>query len=117
MKGIQHLHEKKIVHRDLKLENIMFRQENYETPVIIDFGLSTYFNQDKHIYIRCGTPGYVAPEILNMINPENPKFYPESDMFSIGVIFYYLLTGEPLFGWEDHKKIFENNKNMNYDLE
>ena len=56
------------MHRDIKLENIMIRgagKENVE-PVIVDFGLAEYTDATEFVYIRCGTPGYVAPEIINL---------------------------------------------------
>ena len=66
------------MHRDLKPENILFREGTFtENDVcIIDFGLATFFNPKKIIYVRCGTPGkikinlnkkgYMAPEIINL---------------------------------------------------
>lgn len=58
-----YLHERGIMHRDLKLENIMVKKENNGkvTPVIVDFGLAEYTHNTKYLYTRCGTPGYVAP--------------------------------------------------------
>lgn len=54
------------MHRDLKLENILFRrQDDLSSVVIADFGLATDINDD-FIFSRCGTPGYVAPEVLNI---------------------------------------------------
>lgn len=61
--------------------------------VLGDFGLSMVTNFGKEtIFKRCGTPGYVAPEILNW--KENLQFYDDKcDVFSLGCIFYYLVAG------------------------
>jgi len=76
-----------IVHRDLKLANILFENDDLKQVKIIDFGLSR-FRGDKSA--KCaGSPGYMAPESLNYGAP--PSTY--QDVFSIGIIFYYLLTG------------------------
>lgn len=53
------------MHRDLKLENIMVKKDpenpNEILPVIVDLGLAEYWDQKEYLYVRCGTPGYVAP--------------------------------------------------------
>lgn len=61
------MHSLKIVHRDLKPDNILLRnEEDEESIVIADFGLSTFLVDTKEIiFKRCGTPGFVAPEVLN----------------------------------------------------
>lgn len=80
--NLQHMHNlgvkisfMKIMHRDLKPDNIMFRKENdFSSLCLIDFGLSTlidvqrciFFKLTSFMYARCGTPGFVAPEILNL---------------------------------------------------
>ena len=56
------------MHRDLKPENIMFR--NGFSPCIIDFGLAEFWNKSKYLFSRCGTPGFVAPEIANSKDPD-----------------------------------------------
>ncbi len=55
------------MHRDLKPENIMFI-DSYDSLKIVDFGLATPTNIQKYLYPKCGTPGYVAPEIANISN-------------------------------------------------
>lgn len=65
LEGIAYLHELGIMHRDLKLENIMVKKDETSTghviPVIVDLGLAEYISSQKYLYTRCGTPGYVAP--------------------------------------------------------
>jgi serine/threonine protein kinase len=64
MKGLMNaltcLEEVRIVHRDIKPENIVYNGSD-ESLKIVDFGLATYTNQPSYIYVRCGTPGHVAP--------------------------------------------------------
>jgi len=84
-KGLEKLHELHIVHRDLKPENIMLvKCENFEGIKIIDFGLSAICRKGK-LHIKCGSPGYVAPEMLN-----DEGYDCKADMFSAGVILYIM---------------------------
>jgi len=89
--ALEYLHERDIVHRDLKPENLLLtdKSENYSVK-IIDFGLA---KQSKDLMsMPCGTPGYVAPEIL-----KRRKYHKEVDIWSLGVITYILLCGFPPF--------------------
>jgi serine/threonine protein kinase len=61
LEGLDHIHENRIAHRDLKLENIMLKDENSLEPIIIDFDMATNVDIPKYLFFRCGTPGYVAP--------------------------------------------------------
>lgn len=90
------MHEKRIMHRDLKPENILFREEGQYECVIADFGLATFADSQEYIYTRCGTPGYVAPEISNLKDKET-HYDPICDIFSLGVIFHLLALGSSPF--------------------
>jgi len=108
LETINHLHENKIIHRDLKLENILIPTNSTSDIKLIDFGLSvdlTEFREAK----RGGTPGYIAPEVLKA---EASKIIvdPKCDMFSLGCLFYRLLTGGKLFLGSTAKEVLENNK-------
>ena len=59
------MHKKRIIHRDLKPENLIFRAAGTNDIVIADYGLATWADAPEYIFFRCGTPGYVAPEIIN----------------------------------------------------
>lgn len=61
LSGLNELNKLKIVHRDLKLDNIMLRERNSFEPVVIDFGLATFTDEPEYLYYKCGTPGYVSP--------------------------------------------------------
>lgn len=60
-------------------------------PVIVDFGLAEFTSNTKYLYTRCGTPGYVAPEVLKIKSSDPVQTYTSAcDIFSLGVIFHIL---------------------------
>lgn len=68
------MHYKGILHRDLKPENILMKnKKNYEYLKISDFGLSNFCSPYPFILYKCGTPGYVAPEIANLNSDFTPS--------------------------------------------
>lgn len=64
--GLHHIHENGIMHRDIKPENIIFKRGFLKNSTIVDFGLAAPVNLKDYLFTRCGTPGYVAPEIANL---------------------------------------------------
>jgi len=100
---LDYLNSQNIVHRDIKLENILM--DSYENDYdfkLADFGLATEATGD--LKLRCGTPGYIAPEILRR-QPYGTK----SDLFSVGIIMYILLSGKMPFYSESVKDILVKN--------
>ena len=73
----------------------MLRDKDNLEPVIVDFGLSVYQDDEDYIYYQCGTPGYLSPEVLALKKGE--RISTKSDIFSTGVVFHVLLTGKYLF--------------------
>ena len=67
--ALQHLHAKGIVHRDLKPQNILLKSKSTLDCdlVLADFGLATYLSEENMVYKRCGTPGFIAPEVLDYL--------------------------------------------------
>lgn len=98
LNGISYLHSLNIVHRDLKPENILMERPDY--PKITDFGLSTFRNEDKHIHSVVGTPSYVAPEVIR-----NIPYGPPADIWSCGIMLYFMLAGERPFTGESREDI------------
>lgn len=88
-----YMHEKRIIHRDLKPQNLIYLDKNNTQICVTDFGLAKLVKrEDGLMETACGTPGYVAPEVLQM-----KKYDSKVDMWSIGVILYILLCGYPPF--------------------
>jgi calcium-dependent protein kinase len=94
---VRHLHSKKIVHRDLKLENFLFASQSPNSELkMIDFGLSKHFTYKGEVQHECvGTPYTVAPEVIR------GSYNEKCDMWALGVITYLLLCGEAPFGGID----------------
>ena len=85
--GIQHIHNNRIVHRDIKLDNILIDLDN--KIKICDFGVSKRVNNNEKMFEQCGTPTYIAPEILKGKGYEGYKV----DIWSAGVVLYAMLSG------------------------
>jgi len=103
-----------IMHRDLKPDNIILKYK--KTPIVdnvlklVDFGLATYADVDEYLFKRCGTPGFVAPEVINAKKGVNIHYSPKCDVFSVGIIFFFMLTGKMPYDGEDFEEVLENNK-------
>uniref|UniRef100_A0A452V813 Calcium/calmodulin-dependent protein kinase type 1G n=1 Tax=Ursus maritimus TaxID=29073 RepID=A0A452V813_URSMA len=112
LSAVKYLHENGIVHRDLKPENLLYLTPEENSKIMItDFGLSK-MEQSGVMSTACGTPGYVAPEVLAQ------KPYSKAvDCWSIGVITYILLCGYPPFYEETESKLFEKIKEGYYEFE
>ena len=96
LEGLCHLGERGIVHRDMKPENLVMRYEDCGVEeneiVICDFGLSTLVTErcGEMILKQCGTPGYIAPEMLDQDEDGEFELTCAADVFSMGIIFYIL---------------------------
>jgi hypothetical protein len=122
-----------IAHRDVKLSNITFPlpdnkrtspssssssspspviESNKTTIKLADFGMAGFAGLDGKLRGRCGTPGYVAPDILNASAHESYDM--NVDMFSVGVCAYTLLCGyEPFYGADD-KELIKSNRTVDF---
>ena len=118
LETLKFIHEKKIMHRDIKPENILLKNKKSlkdNCIKIVDFGLSTKTNVNEFLFKRCGTPGYVAPEIINCPDKSNPKYGTVCDIFSAGVIFYILLTERSPFEG-NFAQVVKKNKECDIDF-
>jgi len=111
--AILYLHSIGIVHRDLKPENLIYLSPKNDSPIkITDFGLAKYRSgKDMAMTTACGTPGYVAPEVL-----KNEPYDKAVDMWSLGVILYILLCGFPPFYHESTAQLYKQIKKGEYDF-
>ena len=109
--GVKYLHRYGIVHRDLKPDNIMITQQSENGIIkIMDFGLSKIVSTQERMIDGYGTLSYVAPEVL-LRTPYNK----EVDIWSMGVILFYILSGSLPFKGDKEEVIAE--KIVNDDLE
>ncbi|NWI06305.1 DAPK2 kinase, partial [Tichodroma muraria] len=103
--GVEYLHARLIAHFDLKPENIMLQEKDVPKPwiKIIDFGLAQQLEDGITFKSFCGTPQYIAPEVINY-----EPLSPATDMWSIGVITYILLSGLSPFQGETDAETLSN---------
>ncbi|KPP75504.1 hypothetical protein Z043_105243, partial [Scleropages formosus] len=112
--GVGYMHSKHITHFDLKPENIMLSDKDAPIPQIkiIDFGLAHRLTQGEEYRSQCGTPQYIAPEVISY-----EPLSPATDMWSIGVITYILLSGMSPFQGDSDEETLKNIVGMNYEFE
>jgi len=103
--AVFYCHELNIVHRDLKPENLLLDSKDLENAgiKITDFGLGRFITAEELATTTCGTPGYVAPEVLSKVHPYDYR----CDYWSLGVVMYIMLSGAPPFYHEDTFELFE----------
>lgn len=102
--ALQYLHANNIVHRDLKIENIMISSSG--EIKIIDFGLSNIFDYRKQLHTFCGSLYFAAPELLKA----QPYTGPEVDIWSFGIVLYVLVCGKVPFDDENSSILHEKIK-------
>lgn len=113
-RALAFMHDHCIVHRDIKPENILFVKNSFPPQIkLTDLGLAEKISSPngEHLTSSCGTPGYVAPEILHQL-PYGAKV----DVWSLGVILYIILCGYPPFYSTDQSQLFRQIKRAEYDF-
>jgi serine/threonine-protein kinase ULK/ATG1 len=112
VKGLKYLYDKKIIHRDLKLENLLIHFTGLSSagPVpwgsidlefeefvvkIADFGFAKNMEPDGLADRKCGTPLVMAPEVI-----QNKPYSHKRDVWALGALYYQLVTGNYVFGHE-----------------
>lgn len=94
----------------------MLRTKDSSDLVIADYGLATWADEPQYLFVRCGTPGYVAPEIINLKNLKT-KSEPICDMFSAGLIFHILLFGKSIFPGKTYNDVLAQNRACSFNLD
>ncbi|KAH0787740.1 AGC family protein kinase [Histomonas meleagridis] len=111
--ALAHMHQHRIIHRDMKPENILLDEHN--RVKITDFGTAKMFAADVPFYVErgsfVGSGDYVSPETLN----ETPVG-PSSDLWSYGCILYTLLVGQPPFHTDSMYETFQRIQNLQYEI-
>ena len=109
LKALSFIHSQNIIHRDIKPENILFaNKRDYSTLKLIDFGLATNSKKDTK---SVGTPFYMAPEMID------GNSHPQSDIWSVGIIVYLMLTGKYAFDAKNGENLYDKIKNNEIDME
>ena len=102
--AVFYCHSLGIIHRDLKPENLLLDNRDLEkaTIKISDFGLARFVTEETLATTTCGTPGYVAPEVLSLQPYDN-----RCDYWSLAVVMFIILSGSPPFYHADNFELFE----------
>ncbi|KAI5191070.1 polo-like kinase 1 [Nematocida minor] len=109
--ALDYLHrECSVVHRDMKLANL-FLDDDFNIKVG-DFGLAAVIDREERKKTICGTPNYIAPEVL--FGSEDGHSF-EVDIWSVGVIVYTMIVGKPPFQKSDVKEIYKSIKTNSYE--
>ncbi|KAM5262874.1 myosin light chain kinase family member 4 [Ctenodactylus gundi] len=110
--GIRHMHQMYILHLDLKPENILCVNRDAKQIKIIDFGLARRYKPREKLKVNFGTPEFLAPEVVNYDFVSFP-----TDMWSVGVIAYMLLSGLSPFLGDNDAETLSNILACQWDLE
>ena len=110
LEAMKYLHDRGIVHRDIKPENLLLRNKHDDSDVLVaDFGFAKRVKDITKDEGPCGTPNYIAPEMLR-----GDQYGCEADIWSMGVVCYILLAGYTPFFEEDQRKLFDKIKKGKY---
>jgi len=107
--AVAYLHTNNIAHRDLKPQNLLCSSTDGNDIRVADFGLSKMFGNGESLKTCCGSPEYVAPEVL-----ECKSYSKACDMWSVGIITYVLLTGRFPFWHKNKSQLYDLIRYANY---
>lgn len=107
--AVGELHDKGVIHRDLKLENIMMQENGYLK--LIDFGMSRSLSHGQLTQTFLGTPEYIAPEMFLTESKRIVGYDKSIDWWAIGILAYEMIVGRTPF-YHNNRRVL-NNKIMN----
>ena len=111
LNALKYMHDRRVAHRDLKPENLLLKSKTSDTELTLaDFGFAKKVTTYNGCRTLCGTPGYLAPEILERY----PAYGTKCDLFSAGVILFVLLGGYLPFDGDNENEIFDRTRNGEY---
>ncbi|XP_049268269.1 LOW QUALITY PROTEIN: myosin light chain kinase, smooth muscle-like [Rhipicephalus sanguineus] len=110
--GVDYMHSKNILHLDMKPENVLCTTRTGNRIKLIDFGLARFYEPGKKLQVLFGTPEFVAPEVVNF-----DKVGFQTDMWSVGVICYVLLSGLSPFMGNSELETMANVTRAEYDFD
>ena len=109
LQALKYIHKHNLIHRDIKPENIIFSdRKNYSSLKLIDFGFTNIYHKKRKNL--AGSPYYMSPEILE------GNSCPQSDIWSLGIIVYHMLTGKYPFKGKTCEILYDNIKNQDFNL-
>lgn len=110
MSAIAYMHSINVVHRDLKMDNIIVDESNNNLIKIIDFGFATACGKDEKLGVQCGTTHYMCPDLVKkqMVNCQ------AADIWACGVILYILVIGKMPFYAANELDLFRRIQTIKY---
>lgn len=112
LNALDFMHSRQVVHRDIKLQNILFRVKgDFNTLKIVDFGLAKTLDKNGKARDFCGSLGYIAPEIY-----KGEEYGYEVDMFALGVMVFRLLSGVRPFSSNNADKLRRDTIDLKYSV-
>mmetsp|Transcript_13511 Transcript_13511/g.44109 ORF Transcript_13511/g.44109 Transcript_13511/m.44109 type:complete len:219 (+) Transcript_13511:613-1269(+) len=115
---MQYLHDQNIVHRDIKPENILYTKAGGNDIKLIDFGYAGLWSENKPLTGLCGTPDYVAPEVLTWYDDDEQgtPYGKGSDLWSMGVLLYVILSGCSPFSADEEEELLQQVAEAKYEF-
>jgi len=110
LKGLSYCHNLNVCHRDIKLENLLITLQN--VLKIIDFGFATCYSREKKAKMFCGTPNYMAPEIVGRREFTGPP----TDVWAAGVVLYAMVSGSLPFKGATDRELYQRVQRGQYCL-
>ena len=102
------MHHRNILHRDIKTDNILILDDKNIKVCFADFGFACKTNDTEKLKKACGTPGFIDPAVL-----KGGTHSSKSDIFSLGCLFFSLISGKYLYNGATFEEVLEKNKKNN----